>query len=101
MKCGDLIKMSWEDVLKEEKTTIFKSINDPDMNSKRLQNAIDVLFEGVRLDELEAERMVGSNPLNPNKTHVLIRAEVFLKELLEENEEDAKRLAEKRRQRDD
>ena len=87
--------MSWEDILKEE-PTISKSINDPSMNSERLQNAIDALFEGVSRGELEAERMIGSNPLNPNKPHVMIRAEVFLKELLEENEEYAKRLAEKR-----
>ena len=90
--------MSWEDILKEE-PTISKSINDPSMNSERLKNAIDALFEGVGSAELQAERMIGSNPLNPNKVNVIIRAEVFLKELLEENEEYAKRIAEKVRQR--
>ena len=89
--------MSWENVLKDK----FTSINSPSMNSKRLKNAIDALFEGVGLDELQAERMVGSNPLNPNKVNVIIRAEIFLKELLEENEEYAKRLAEKRRQKEE
>lgn len=88
--------MSWENTIKKR-----TSIHSPSMNSERLKNAINALFDGVGLDELEAERMIGSNPLNPNKTHVLIRAEVFLKELLEENEEYAKRLAEKRRQKEE
>ena len=87
--------MSWENVLKDK----FISINSPSMNSKRLKNAIDALFEGVGLDELQAEQIKGANPSNPNQLNIILRAELFLKELLEENEEYAKRIAEKVRQR--